>query len=236
MFLFINSLLFNFFFFLWTFLVCVFCYPLLFILGAKKIALIGWLWGKVSVWLLHLFCFLKLEIRGLEHLPSKPFIVAAKHQSDLETIAFHVILNKPVYVLKKELLSLPLFGTYLTKMGMIAIDRAGGMSALKDMLKKVATTTLEAQRPVVIFPQGTRTDIGQQAPYQVGISALYNTGNYHVVPVALNTGKFWAKGGFIKKPGTYVIEFLPPIAPGLAKEEFMQKLETQIETSSAALL
>jgi 1-acyl-sn-glycerol-3-phosphate acyltransferase len=119
---------------------------------------------------------------------------------------------------------------------MIAIDRAGGMGALKDMLKKVAATTLEAQRPVVIFPQGTRTLIGQQAPYQVGISALYNTGNYYVVPVALNTGKFWAKGGFVKKPGTYVIEFLPSIAPGLAKEEFMRKLETQIETASAALL
>ena len=232
---FLRSSLFNIFFPLWTLFIALFFYPAMLISSPRTVAIIGFIWAKISIISLNLLCGLKLEVRGLEHIPSMPFIVAAKHQSDLETIAFHIILEKPVYILKKELLKIPFFGSYLTNMGMISIDRNGGMSTLKSMLKDVQNRT-EDERPVIIFPEGTRTEAGTSGHYHPGIAAIYSTGKYKILPVALNTGKFWAKGNFIKKSGTYVIEFLPHIEPGMDKKEFMSLLATRIEENSNKLL
>jgi 1-acyl-sn-glycerol-3-phosphate acyltransferase len=235
MIIFLRSLLFNIFFPLWTILISLFFYPYILFARPKSIAIVGYIWALVSIKALDILCGLKLEVRGEEYIPEMPFIVGAKHQSDLDTIAFHIILKKPVYVLKQELLKLPLFGTYLSKMGMVIIDRAGGMASLKSMIKD-ARNRIEDQRPVIIFPEGTRAKVGTTNTYHPGIAALYSACDCKILPVALNTGKFWSKGSFIKKPGVFVIEFLPPINPGLKKDEFMSVLQEQIETSATKLL
>jgi 1-acyl-sn-glycerol-3-phosphate acyltransferase len=201
----------------------------------KKVAIVGKIWAEVTIFALNVICNLKLKVKGQENIPIMPFIVASKHQSDLETIVFHAILNKPVYVLKKELVKIPFFGIYLVKMGMIIIDRAGKMNALKAMLA-ATKLTIEDNRPVIIFPEGTRAKPNTEVSYHPGITALYNSEKYKILPVALNTGVFWAKNSFIKYPGTFTIEFLPCINPGLKKEEFNEILKSRIETASRNLI
>lgn len=235
----LRSLLFNIFFPLWTAVVACFFYPFILFAKPKSIAIVGYIWGLVTIKILDVLCDLKLSVRGLEHIPNEPCIVASKHQSDLETIAFHIILKKPVYILKQELLKIPLFGKYLSKMGMISIDREGGMNAIKSMIKG-SRHHLNDQRSVIIFPEGTRTAIDDNSNYHPGVHALYNSCDCQILPVALNTGKFWPKGSFIKNPGVFVIEFLPPIAmkikSNLKKDDFMNLIYDKIETKSKKLL
>lgn len=231
--IFIRSLIFNIFFVIWTILISIVCSPIL-LFSPSKVAIVGLIWSRATITALRIICNLNLIIKGQHNIPAMPFIVASKHQSDLETIVFHSLLNKPVYILKKELVKIPFFGIYLVKMGMIIIDRAGKMNALKFMINQT-DKTISDNRPVIIFPEGTRTKPGERVEYHPGITALYNQGKYKVLPVALNTGVFWPKGSFIKKPGNYVIEFLPIIEPGLSKEQFMQTLKHNIEDASSNL-
>ena len=149
----------------------------------------------------------------------------------------HVLLERPVYGYKKELLKVPFYGWYLTIMSGIKIDRKGGASALKSLIRQAKEYIANGQN-IVIFPQGTRTPIGSETskyPYQSGIAALYLSCGVKVVPVALNAGKFWPKQVTKKYPGKITMEFLDPIEPGLKKKEFMTKLEEMIETKSNSL-
>jgi 1-acyl-sn-glycerol-3-phosphate acyltransferase len=229
-----RSIVFNIFFPLWTLLVALICTPLLF--GSQKtVALAGSLWARGTLIALRVICGIKLKVKGREHLPAYPFIIACKHQSAFETIMFHIIVKAPVYVLKQELLNIPFFGQYLRFMGMIAIDRSGKAAAMKDLIRQ-SHKTLQAKRPIIIFPEGTRTAPGERIPYHPGIAALYSQSHAPVVPAALNSGKYWGKGAFLKKPGTIVIQFLPAIYPGLKRGEFMHLLEEQIETASDKLM
>jgi 1-acyl-sn-glycerol-3-phosphate acyltransferase len=171
----------------------------------------------------------------MENIPSTACIIASKHLSALETLTFHYIFYQPVYILKQELTKLPLCGMYFIKMGMVIVDRKAGASALKKMLRD-SIAKLQSGKNIIIFPEGTRTLIGQRLPYQTGIAALYSQANVPVVPTALNTGLFWSKKSFYIKPGTYIIEFLPPIYPGLNKTELMTTLEEKIETGSEKLI
>ena len=229
----VRSTLFNIFFPLWTFFVTIIGFPLLF--GDHRlVAIAGKIWSRGTMLGLHLLCGIRLQVKGREHLPPYPFIVACKHQSAFETIIFHQILDCPVYVLKKELLRIPFFGSYLKRMGMIAVDRSGKAAALKDLIRQ-SNLTLEEKRPIILFPEGTRTALHQRLPYHPGIAAIYSQNKAPVVPTALNSGLLWGKSQFIKKPGVITIEFLPPIYPGLKREEFMQTLEEAIETASQRL-
>ncbi len=195
------------------------------------------LWAKFTLFVLDKVFGIKYEIRGLENLPKKNgFVVACKHQSMWETIVFHLIFNRPVYSWKKELLKVPFYGWYLGAMSGITIDRKGGAKALKNLLAQAKKYTEEGQN-VIIFPQGTRTPIISNAteyPYHSGIVAIYNHLNVDVVPAALNAGLYWNKKG-LRKTGTIILEFLPPIKPGLEKKEFLQKLEIAIEEKSKEL-
>jgi len=231
--LFVRSLLYNILFPVWTALVTLGCLPLL--LGNQRVvAWAGYIWAQGVIVLLRVCCGIKCVVRGREYLPPYPFIIASKHQSVIETIIFHQIVDAPVYVLKKELLRVPLFGAYLKLMGMIPIDRSGKAAALKKLIQ-ASNQAIAAKRPVIIFPEGTRTAPGQHIPYQPGIAAIYSQSNAPVVPTALNTGLLWGKGSFIKKPGTVTIEFLPPLYPGLKRDVFMRTLEEQIETATDRL-
>lgn len=194
--------------------------------GAKR-------WAQVSIWMLEKLCGIKYEVRGLENLPKENgFIVACKHQSMWETIIMHIVFHRPVYSWKKELLVIPFYGWFLRVMSGITIDRKGGAKALKSLLAQAKKYTDQKQN-VILFPQGTRTPIGASTkdyPYQAGIVALYHHLQVDVVPAALNSGLYWNKK--YKKPGTIILEFLPAIKPGLAKKEFLEKLETAIERKS----
>ncbi len=230
---FIRSLLFNIYFPIWTFSLAFVSAPL-FLTPPRIAGKIGPIWANGVLFGLRFICGIKYEVRGAENLPSEPFIIASKHQSAWDTAIFLKLLNNPAYILKKELLKIPLFGNHLQSMKMIPIDREGGTKALKDMLVHIKDRVSQ-KRSVVIFPEGTRTAPGEKPKYQPGIAFIYKDVDVPVIPVALNSGKFWGKNAFTKAPGTIVLQYLPAIESGLDRKEFTKKLEDTIENASAKL-
>ncbi len=192
-------------------------------------------WAKGVLWLLRTVAGIGFEIRGREHLPEGACVIASKHQSAWDTIVWHLFVEDPAIVMKKELLSIPLYGWYSRKARMIPVDRKAGAAALKAMLR-AATEAADAGRPLIIFPEGTRSAPGQRIPYQPGAAALYRHLGLPVVPVAVNSGLRWPKTTYLKTPGTIVLEYLDPIEPGSDKRAFMAELEERIETASQRLL
>jgi 1-acyl-sn-glycerol-3-phosphate acyltransferase len=196
-------------------------------------------WAKFLLWILKKLCRVDYKILGLENLPkNEPVIIACKHQSAWETIVMHLIVNRPVYVYKKELEKIPFYGWYLKVMSGIKLNRKGGASALKSLIKQ-SKNYLEKGQNIIIFPQGTRVPTianTEKYPYQSGIAALYLSCGVKVIPAALDSGVFWPKHKLEKKAGTITIKFLPAINPGLKKEEFLKKLEEEIEKHSNELL
>jgi len=184
---------------------------------------------------LRVLCGVRYEVRGREHMPSGGALIASKHQSMFETVAFWAILPDPAIILKKELALLPVFGWYAMKLKNIKVDRAAGAKALRDMLKQARDRAGEG-RQVVIFPQGTRLEPGGSDTYKPGVAGLYSAMKAPCIPVALNSGLYWPAHGFVRRSGTIVVEFLPAIEPGLPKDAFMAELETRIETAASALL
>jgi 1-acyl-sn-glycerol-3-phosphate acyltransferase len=150
-----------------------------------------------------------------------------------DTLALYLVLDAPAIVLKRELLRIPFYGWFLWKATAIAIDRAGGASALRKM-SSTARQVLDQGRPILIFPEGTRKKPGAAPDYKPGVAGLYTLLGVDCVPVALNSGAYWT--GFLKRPGTIVLEFLEPIGPGLKREAFMGLLEHRIEIATAAIL
>lgn len=191
-------------------------------------------WAAMSLWGLRVIAGLDYNVRG--EIPRGAVLIASKHMSMWDTIALFFLLRDPVIILKRQLLQVPFYGWYARKMRMIAIDREGHASALRAMVK-AARAALARGRPILIFPEGTRTPPGQSRPYKPGIAALYKQLNVPCIPVALNSGLYWTgPGGFLKKRGTIIIEFLPAIAPGAKRDAFMQTLQERIETASARLV
>ncbi len=229
----IRSLLFNLLFALWTALIFVLSLPTL-VLPRGAIWWMGGLWVRGALLLLRAIVGLGHRVRGSEHRIAGPAIYAAKHQSAWDTLVFPLLLEQPAYVLKQELIRVPLFGSYLKQCGMIPVDRQGGGGALKQLLK-AARAAIADGRSILIYPEGTRTPPGERRPYQPGVAALYGDLGVPVVPVALNSGLFWGRRSFHKRPGTITIEFLPPIEPGLPRREFMAELQERMEGASQRL-
>lgn len=175
------------------------------------------------------------EVRGREHLPQGGALIASKHQSMFETLAFWGILPDPAIILKKSLIYMPFFGWFAVKLGNISVDRSAGAKALRKMLKDAAKRGEEG-RQVLIFPEGTRVDPGDNPDYKPGIAGLYQSMGVPCVPVALNSGVYLQNYCGLKKPGKIIIEFLEPIQPGLDKASFMQVLHERISKASDALL
>jgi 1-acyl-sn-glycerol-3-phosphate acyltransferase len=226
--------LFNTLFFAWSAVISLTLWPTL-MLPRRYLYWITRLWARVIVFLLRHVIGLSYEVRGLDHAPEGPTIVASKHQSAWDTIVFFLLLRNPAYVLKAELLLIPVIGWYLRRVGMIAIDRQRGARALRVMLSAAKRAVSEG-RPIVIFPEGTRTAPGEERPYQPGTTALYTQLGLPVVPVALNSGLYWGRRRFVKRPGCIIIEFLPAIAPGLDRVAFASALERRIEDATARLV
>jgi 1-acyl-sn-glycerol-3-phosphate acyltransferase len=230
----LRSLLFNLCYLLWSVVMHVLCLPLL-LAPAAWVWAAGHLWIDGTLFLLRVLCGLGARELGLENLPKGPAIIAAKHQSAWETLFLSRRLGNPAFILKRELLGIPLFGWFIRKVGMVAVDRAGKAAALKQMVRD-ANQALAQGRRIVIFPEGTRVAPGAHRPYQPGIAALYGQLNVPVVPVALNSGLYWGRKAWVKKPGRILIEYLPPIPPGLDRKAFMAELEHRLEPAANALV
>ena len=177
---------------------------------------------------------LEVELRGLERIPPGPVIFAAKHQSALDTLLFHLIRTDVVYGLKRELARIPFFSLYLARTGCIFVDRGGAATALKSLVRG-ARAAVARGCSIVIFPEGTRKPPGAPPDYKSGVAALYAALAVPVVPVALNTGLFWPRRSFLKRPGRAVVEMLEPIPPGLDRHRFMALLEERIESRQPLL-
>jgi len=229
----LRSFIFNIAFFMWSMLSSLIFAPLFFI-STKAALKSGWPWAYGVLLLARVLCGIRYEIRGREYITDGPVFYASKHQSAWDTAIFWKLLKEPAFILKRELLRIPLWGWYLWRMQMIAIDRSAGGAGLKDMIRQ-SKIALSNGRPIIIFPEGTRTKPGAPPNYHPGILALYNQLKIPVIPVALNSGMYWSKNAFNKHPGTIIIEFLPPIAPGLSKEDFRARLQSAIENASQKL-
>ena len=192
-------------------------------------------WGRVNLHLLRIVCGITVEWRGLEKIPAGACLVAAKHQSVWETFALLTLFRDPTYILKRELLWLPLFGWAAWRARMIPVDRGGGKPALAAMAAHVRDA-LAAGKQIIIFPEGTRRPAGAEPKYKYGIAHLYGEGIAACVPIALNSGLFWPRRQFLRYPGTITVEILDPIAPGLAIDEFFERLQRDLEAATARLI
>jgi 1-acyl-sn-glycerol-3-phosphate acyltransferase len=230
----LRSVAFNLAFCVWTAALGVVGLPVL-LLPRRAAMWFGRFWSQGAVFLLRQIVGLDYEVRGADRIPSGGCIVAMKHQSAWDGLILPVALGDPAAVIKRELLWLPFYGWYVRRAGSIVIDRKAGAGALRHMVA-AARLAVAAGRPIVIFPEGTRVTPGQRLPYQPGVAALAQALSLPVVPATVNSGLFWGRRSFVKRPGRIILEFLDPIPPGLPRRQMMALLENRIETATAALL
>jgi 1-acyl-sn-glycerol-3-phosphate acyltransferase len=176
---------------------------------------------------------LKSEIRG--DIPTGEVLIASKHQSFFDIIMIISVIPRPKFIMKSSLRWVPIVGYYARRIGCVPVDRGKRSEAIRTMVAQVQDG-LAHPGQLIIFPQGTRVPPGVKAPYKIGVAALYHDTGQACVPAATNVGQFWPRTGILRKPGLAVVEFLPPIAPGLDNQTFMEKIETQIEDASDRLM
>ncbi|ARN83465.1 1-acyl-sn-glycerol-3-phosphate acyltransferase [Methylocystis bryophila] len=233
--LFLRSLVFHCLFYSCTVLLMLVWLPTL-VTGPRGIVQeLGRQWGRTTLWLLENICGLKHEIRGLENIPKGAVIVAAKHQSTWDTFTLPIFFPDFSFILKHELVYLPLFGWYLLRAEQIAIDRAKGRKAMPQLIAK-AKALFAQGRQLFIFPEGTRRPAGAPPAYKFGVALIYQETGAQVVPVVLNAGLFWPRHALLIRPGVAVMEFLPPIAPGLDARAFFAELQERLEAGTEKLL
>ena len=231
----LRSTAFNAAFYVTTAFFLIFTLPLYLILPQWFAVGVVRTWATCETWLLRVIAGTRLEVRGRENLPKGAAIVAVKHQSAFETFALVPLLRFPTIVMKQSIRWIPIFGLYTIKSGMIHVDRAGKTAALRNLTDRTKAEVAKG-REIIIFPEGTRRVPGAPPEYQSGIALLYRSANVPVVPVALNSGLYWPRKSFLHYPGTIVVEFLPPIPPGLDSRTFLAELERSLETGSARLV
>lgn len=193
------------------------------------------LWGRLSLRLLAAVCGIKVVYRGLANVPAGGLIIAAKHQSLLDILVLLPLARHFTFVVKQELSFIPLFGQLMRRAGMIPIDRSQGRKVM-GMLNRRVATVLAAGQQLIIFPEGTRRPPGAEPAYKSGVAHLYTATGATCLPVALNSGVFWPRRSFLRRPGTLVVDVLAPIGPGLDKATFLTELEGRIETATNRLL
>jgi 1-acyl-sn-glycerol-3-phosphate acyltransferase len=232
--IFLRSLVFNILFYVVFVFWALVALPTFLMPRAAMLKVAAW-WAGCNILLMRAICGIKVEFRGVEKIPKGPLIVASKHQSMWETISLLSFFEAPFFVLKRELLFIPLFGLFLIKTRMVAIDRSAGGRALLAVMRRAAEEVKHG-RQFVIFPEGTRTAPGAPPQYKAGVGLIYSECNAPCLPVALNSGLFWPRRTFLRYPGTLVVEFLDPIPPGLKRDEFLQRMESVIEQASSRLV
>ena len=231
----IRNFLFSIFFYLGIILISIIFLPSL--LLPKKIVLFG---GKLmGYWTgicLKIFLSTKIIIKGKENLINKEkFFIASSHQSMFETFFLQTIFNSPIFILKKELLKIPVFGWYLIKIGSISIDRGKTTKENLDFFKKISKSINESNRPLIIFPQGTRLMPNDRTQFKKGVSRIYDELKIKCQPVAINSGSVWPKKDSLKPNLTLIISILKPIEAGMSKETFLEILQKDIYTELDSL-
>ncbi len=229
----IRSLLFNISFYTLSFLLLTACLPMVvFPRSWQRQVPPVWLWigDKLEKYVLGL----TYEVVGRENLPPAPYIVAMKHQSAWETMKLYALFKNPAIVLKKELMDTPILGSYAHVMDMVPVDRSKGREATQFLIQE-AQKVLRDKRPLVIFPQGTRVAPLVKKPYKRGLVKIYEEMNIPLVPVALNSGVFWGRNKFWKRPGKITITVFPPIPPGLDSSQVFDQMQEMVETESDRL-
>jgi len=224
----IKRTLFLFFFYFGVIFVCIFFLPALIL--PQKITIYG---GKIlgfwSKFCLEIFLSTKVIVKGKEKIiNNKKFFIACAHQSQFETFFLQYIFNSPVFILKKELLKIPIFGWHLKKIGSISIDRnkiTKDNLGFSDQIKKHINNS---DRPIIIFPQSTRVDVLDRSPFKKGVKRIYEELDIFCQPVALNSGIVWPKSGQLKPNKTLTISILEPIGPGMNSDEFLKTIEKKI--------
>ena len=212
-------------------LIFLLCYPIDYKYRSKIISY----WSKINLQVLSFFCNLKHVVIGLENIPEQPCIIFCKHQSTWETMALQLYFTPQVWILKRELLWVPFFGWTLATMKSIAINRSDGKKALKKIIEQ-GTLRLQEGNWIIIFPEGTRTRPGQKETYKIGGAMLAKHSSFEVLPIAHNSGEFWPKKQFLKKPGTIKLVIGPPIQTQDRKPDaILAEAETWIETTMARI-
>jgi 1-acyl-sn-glycerol-3-phosphate acyltransferase len=227
----IRSLAFNIAFYVSLILQMIFWTPYYFLSPRHRAWYVPKFWAKSSLWLQEKITGTKSEITGLENLPAGSYILAPKHQSFWDTIAFLPHIPDALYILKRELTWIPFFGWYIMKMRMIPVDRGSRSKALKAVIAATRAELARNSRQLIIYPEGTRRAPGDEPAYKWGIVELYAQLDIPVVPVAHVAGLYWPRRKFLRYPGTIKARFLPPIPPGLEKQEFMRRLVAETEAA-----
>ncbi len=230
----VRSIVFNVLFYLNTVIYLIIALPAFF-LPYRAIIAVAKSWGRTNLMLLRAIAGVGCEIRGLEKIPPGALIVAAKHQSAWETFALLSLFDNPLFIVKRELEWIPIFGWLMIKGRMVPVDRSARSQAIPAMTRR-ASVELAAGRQLIIFPEGTRRPAGAEPRYKHGVAHLYSAAGVPCLPVALNSGLFWPRRSIRRLPGTVVVEILDPIGPGLAADAFFKRLQDEIEAATARLI
>ena len=224
----IRNFTFSFFFFFGIIFISIIFLPSLF-LPQKFVIFGGKLMGYWANFCLKIFLSTKILIKGTENMiKNEKFFIAASHQSMFETFFLQTLFNAPVFILKKELLLIPIFGWYLKKIGSISIERGKVTKNNLDFLERIYESVLNSNRPLIIFPQGTRVLPDERPPFKRGVSKIYEKLNIACQPVAINSGNVWPKNGEKKSGRTITVSVLPLIDKNLEKDQFLKNLEEKI--------
>jgi 1-acyl-sn-glycerol-3-phosphate acyltransferase len=230
----LRSLIFNVLFYLNTAVWLVIALPTFF-MPYRAILWIAKTWGRCNLVLLRVVAGIDCEIRGREKIPPGALIVAPKHQSAWETFALLPLFDNPLFIVKRELEWIPIFGWLMIKGRMVPVNRSAGSQALAAMTER-ARLELSDGRQLIIFPEGTRRAAGAEPRYKYGVAHLYAAEGVPCLPIALNSGLFWPRRSILRLPGTVLVEVLDPIAPGLDKDAFFKRLQDELEAATTRLI
>ena len=225
----LRSMLFNLYFFGVTFLLTAGPGTAMRLVAPEHVLHVARLWARVMVWGLRVICGIRLHVSGLEHVGSGAALIASRHQSAFDTFVWLVLVPRCCYVLKRELLRIPLLGPLIPLAGMIAVDRDGGANALRGLLREGDRAACEG-RQILIFPEGTRSEPEAMLPLQPGVAALAARTHLPVIPVVTDSGRCWGRRAFQKRPGTIHIRILKPIPTGIGRDQLMQRLDAALRS------
>ena len=231
----LRSILFNTLFYASLILQMILLSPYYFLAPRKKAFVIPKNWARSNHWLMEKVVGTTFTVEGLENIPEGGYILAPKHQSLWDTYALLPWLDDPVYILKRELMWIPIFGWYVARQKMIPVDRGARGKVMVKVMER-AKEEMAAGRQLIIYPEGTRRSPGAPPEYKYGIARLYRDLQVPVVPVVMHPGLFWPKNALARYPGHFKIRILPPIQPGLGQGEFQETLIARMEEASDALL
>lgn len=231
----LRSILFNTLFYASLILQMILLSPYYFLAPRKNAFAIPKNWARSNHWLMEKVVGTTFTVEGLENIPEGGYILAPKHQSLWDTYALLPWLDDPVYILKRELMWIPIFGWYVARQKMIPVDRGARGKVMVKVMER-AKEEMAAGRQLIIYPEGTRRPAGAEPAYKYGIARIYRDLDVPVVPVAMHPGLFWPRRKFLRFPGHFKVRILPPIEPGLDPDVFYETLVEKLEKASDELL